>query len=55
MASDLWQFIQSSLLFVFEPIIGYYLTGVSLAAVLIPLYILFLAFLRWLSGKGSLI
>jgi len=55
MASDLWQFIQSALLFVYEPIIGYYLAAIVFSGVLIPLYILVLALLRWLSGKGSLI
>jgi hypothetical protein len=55
MASDLWTFIQHALIFTFEPIIGYYLAGIAFSGVLIPLYVLILSLLRWLSGKGSLV
>ena len=53
MSADLWAFIQNALVFVYEPVIGYWLSGVVFSAVLIPLFMLMLSLFRWLSGKGS--
>ena len=50
-----WSFIQHVLIYVYEPVIGYWLTGLAVAGILAALYILILGLLRWLTGRGSLI
>lgn len=50
-----WVFIQHALIYVFEPVIGYWLVGVFAAGMAAALYVLMLSFFRWLSGQGSLI
>jgi hypothetical protein len=55
MDSDTWSFIQHVLIFVFEPVIGYWLTSLAAAGILAALYMLILGLLRWLTGRGSLI
>ena len=55
MDSTTWSFIQSALLYVYQPIILFWLAGVVFLSVLVPLYNLMLGFFRWLSGKGTLI
>lgn len=55
MTADLWEFIQTALIFVYEPVVGYWLSAVVFAGVLIPVYMLVLSLLRWLSGKGAMI
>lgn len=55
MTQDQFNLIQDAFIYVFGDILGYWLSGVTAFALLLSLYILFLALFRWLSGKGSLI
>lgn len=50
-----WTFIQHALIYVFEPVLGYWLTGIAVTGIAAALYILMLSFFRWLTGQGSLI
>lgn len=46
-----WSFIQRALIFVFEPVMGYWLVGLTAAGILTAVYILFLSLVRWLTSK----
>jgi len=46
-----WSFIQQALIYVFEPVIGYWLVGVVFTGVLAALFILVLSTARWLNNK----
>lgn len=55
MSAGLWEFIQHALIYVYEPVIQFWLVAVMFAAILIPVFMLMLALFRWLSGKGAMI
>jgi hypothetical protein len=47
--------IQDALIYVFQDIVGYWLSGLAALTVLWSLLMIFDGLFRWLTGKGNLI